>query len=67
MIFDLILTQYGTQMSLEGLQNGLLDLLDALAQKLFAGGAKQLVGLMMKIINIHHLCACVRECVSVGV
>lgn len=53
-----VLTQYGAQMSLEGLQNGLLDLLDALAQELLAGRAKQLVGLMMKIINIHHLCAC---------
>lgn len=53
-----ILTQYGAQMSLEGLENGLLDLLDALAQELLAGCAKQLVGLMMKIINIHHLCAC---------
>ena len=42
-------------MALEGLQDGLLDLLHGLAEELFAGRAEQLVRLVMKIIDVHHL------------
>jgi len=34
-----LLTQYGSQMSFEGLQDRLLDLLDALSKELLAGSA----------------------------
>lgn len=49
------LTQYGAQVALQRLQDGLLNLRHRFAQELLAGRAEKLVGLMMKIIHVHHL------------
>lgn len=49
------LTEDGTQVTFKCLQNGLLDFLCWFTQELFASRAKQFVGLMMKIIHVHHL------------
>lgn len=49
------LTKDGPQMALQCLQDCHLDFLHGFAQELFAGGTEQLVGLMVKIIDVHHL------------
>uniref|UniRef100_A0A182M4C7 Uncharacterized protein n=1 Tax=Anopheles culicifacies TaxID=139723 RepID=A0A182M4C7_9DIPT len=49
------LTENGSQVTFERLQDCHLDLLHRFAQKLFTRRTKQLVGLMVKIIDVHHL------------
>lgn len=49
------LTKNRSQVTLERLQDCHLDFLYRFAQKLLARRAKQLVGLVVKIIDVHHL------------